>query len=505
MRSRIKRHLWPVLGEPVAVRPGAAGETIEPDVPPLELNGRDYAIFLLRLAAEIEHGLMVQYLFAAYSLGGPSVPREQQARVRGWQDTILAIAKEEMGHLVTVQNLLTALGGPLQFNREDYPNDNVLYESGFRLQPLTLPSLATYICAESPEDWETRDAEQARQIKREAQLATGGEVNRVGRLYEELVTVIGDAALVSDSTFAETNAAMQASWDAWGRGFRRGERGRQGPDPPDDQDPRAEHELVIVPVTSRETAIGALEQVGEQGEGSELPDNEDESHFQRFLKIYEEMDDLRADEREALVRDVAPNPTTHLDGPDVGDPAKPQTASASPGQDAADSAKPATASAISNPEARIWAHLFNVRYRKLLVSLSHAFELAEDRSDLGAPGPRGTLINRSFGEMYNLRSVAGVLVALPLDHAKPDDKRAGPPFQMPHTLMLPHDEPDRWRLHRDLLDASATLLARIATADGTGAGQDYVAALAQADRIERGQLELLIGGAPPGPGAGPQP
>ena len=226
MRSRITRHLWPVLEGPVAVGPGAPDETIEPEVPPLELNGRDYAIFLLRLAAEIEHGLMVQYLFAAYSLGGPNVPPEQQARVRGWQETILGIAKEEMGHLVTVQNLLTALGGPLQFNREDYPNDNVLYESGFRLQPLTLPSLATYICAESPEDWETRDAEQARQIKREAELATGGEVNRVGRLYEELVRVIGDETLIADGAFDADSEAFQASWDAWGRGFRRGERGR---------------------------------------------------------------------------------------------------------------------------------------------------------------------------------------------------------------------------------------------------------------------------------------
>lgn len=486
MRSRITRHLWSVLGEPVSPDPGASGETIEPDVPPLELNGRDYAIFLLRLAAEIEHGLMVQYLFAAYSLGGPNVPPRRQADLRRWQETILGIAKEEMGHLVTVQNLLTALGGPLQFNREDYPNDNVLYESGFRLQPLTQPSLATYICAESPKDWDT---DQARAIKELAKIATGAPVNRVGRLYEELITIIGDAALVSDSTFAETNAAMQASWDAWGRGFRRGEAGRQGPDSPDDLNPRDEHELVIVPVTSRETAIDALEQVGEQGEGFDLPENEDESHFQRFLKIYEEMDALGEDERNALVRDVATNPTTHLDGPDVGDPAEPEKTSA-----------------ISNPEARMWAHLFNVRYRKLLVSLAHAFELAEDRSDLTRPGPRGALINRSFGEMYNLRSVAGVLVQLPLDQAKPDDERAGPPFQMPHTLMLPHDEPDRWRLHRDLLDASATLIERIRTAaDGTGTGQDYLTALMQTDQIERGQLELLIGGAPLGPDGGSQP
>ena len=488
MRSRIKRHLWPVLGEPVPIRPGVPGEPpgemIASEVPPLELNGRDYAIFLLRLAAEIEHGLMVQYLFAAYSLGGPNVPQDQQANLRGWQDTILGIAKEEMGHLVTVQNLLTALGGPLQFNREDYPNDNVLYESGFRLQPLTVSSLATYICAESPEVWP--DENQERDIKSKADIETGGTVNRVGRLYEELIRVIGDETLVADGAFDADSEAFQASWDAWGRGFRRGEPGRP-PDEPEDPDVRDEHELVIATVTSRETALGALEQVGEQGEGFGSPDD-DESHFERFLNIYEAIDPLSKSIQDALVHPVAKNPTTHLDGPDV-------------------RAEPTDleASAISNPEARLWAHLFNVRYRKLLVSLSHAFDRADDRSDLGAPGPRGTLINRSFSEMYNLRSIAGLLVQLPLDHEAPDGKHAGPPFQMPHTLMLPHDARDRWRLHRDLLDASATLIERITTAEGAGAGQDYVAALAQADRIERGQLELLIGGAPPGPAGGPQP
>jgi len=477
MRSRITRHLWPVLGEPIPVRPadddGAPRETIEPEVPPLELNGRDYAIFLLRLAAEIEHGLMVQYLFAAYSLGGPDTPQEQQARVRGWQDTMLGVAKEEMGHLVTVQNLLTALGGPLQFNREDYPHDNVLYEWGFRLQPFDLPSLATYVCAESPEDW---DDDEAGEIKARATLATGGAVNRVGRLYDELLRVVASEELVPDGAFDAGSGPFQATWDAWGRGFRRGARGAQGQDAPD-PDPRDEHELVIEEVTTRATAIAALRQVAEQGEGFGSP-QEDESHFERLLEINRGLSALDDGDRAAIARPVAPNPTTHLDGADV----------------ATKAGRVATStSAISNPEARLWAHLFNVRYRKLLVSISHAFELAAERAGAGTQGPRGTLINRSFSEMYNLRAIAGVLVGLPLDHADPGGERAGPPFQMPHTLMLPHDEPDRWRLHRDMLDASATLIDRLGVAGG-GAGRAYATALAQADAIERGQVELLIGG-----------
>ena len=73
-----------------------------------------------------------------------------------------------------------------------------------------------------------------------------------------------------------------------------------------------------------------------------------------------------------------------------------------------------TLTTITQPEARLWAHLFNVRYRKLLVSLAHAFELATDRTDLSALSPRGWLIHHCFAEMYNLRAVAGLLVRLPV-------------------------------------------------------------------------------------------
>jgi hypothetical protein len=153
-----------------------------------------------------------------------------------------------------------------------------------------------------------------------------------------------------------------------------------------------------------------------------------------------------------------------------------------------------TTAPIVNPEAKLWAHLFNVRYRKLLVNLSHAFELSDDPSDRTTLSPRGALINRTFAEMYNLRALAGLLVVLPIDAAKPGGLRAGPPFQIPHTLMLPSSAGGRWRLHRDILDASEAMIAQL-RAVGSGHGRAYLAALGEADAIERGQLELLIAGA----------
>ena len=93
-----------------------------PGLPPRpeEMSWRDYLIMLLHIAAEIEHGLMVEYLYAAYSLGGEVAARHAD-QVRGWRDVILTVAREEMGHLITVQNLLLLIGGPVSFERQDYP------------------------------------------------------------------------------------------------------------------------------------------------------------------------------------------------------------------------------------------------------------------------------------------------------------------------------------------------------------------------------------------------
>ena len=186
MRTRMSRHLAPVLGEPTALREAVAvtreGPCADvpppPDGPPPEFDWRDYTGMLLHVAAEIEHSLMAQYLFAAYSLGGPQVPPELRQQVRDWQETILGIAKEEMGHLVTVQNLLTALGMPLNLGREDYPWGSDFYPFDFSLERLTLDSLATYVVAESPADWEGDEAEE---IKQRAAGSGHGTVNRVGR------------------------------------------------------------------------------------------------------------------------------------------------------------------------------------------------------------------------------------------------------------------------------------------------------------------------------------
>src|SRR5688572_25145168 len=103
MKHRMERHL--VSAAAVAdtqrlVRHSGGAAPHPKPAKPEEMSWRDYLIMLLHIAAEIEHGLMVEYLYAAYSLGGPQVPQEHRAMIERWRNSILAVAKEEMGHLL---------------------------------------------------------------------------------------------------------------------------------------------------------------------------------------------------------------------------------------------------------------------------------------------------------------------------------------------------------------------------------------------------------------------
>src|SRR4051812_16396249 len=69
---------------------------------------RDKARILLETAAEVEHALLVQYLYAAFSLRGSEEVSDpdQQSALNDWFSVLHRIAREEMGHLMTAQNLL---------------------------------------------------------------------------------------------------------------------------------------------------------------------------------------------------------------------------------------------------------------------------------------------------------------------------------------------------------------------------------------------------------------
>jgi hypothetical protein len=487
----------------------ASGVLQEPPLPtkPDEMAWRDYLIMLLHIGSELEHGLMVQYLYAAYSLGGDHVPPEEQDKVRQWQDLILTVAREEMGHLLTVQNLLCFVGGPVSFNREQFPWDTPFYPFPFMLEPLSRESLAAYVFAEMPGNFDTleklyadsRPGSRAGHFEKVDIPFIEGTVKKwvgsngahpVGEVYGLIKDIIKNPNLIPDSVFRPDSFPLQASWDDWGRSY------AARPSLPDGSSPRQDPnkaQIIIEQVATRTDAVRALTEISNQGEAAEVKSKrdfkagkddgapEELSHFERFVEILQAFEKKKISRHWNPIRDVPRNPTTTLDART--DPRRPGF----------------QPTPITAPGSLQWANLFNVRYRLLLTYLTHTFRLARVVSP-SRPNARGAVMTRIFGEMYNLKTIAGLLVRMPLTENSRDARRAGPPFQMPYTIELPLDQIDCWQIHRDILmnslELCATLLdpAKGHLATTPPEGRDYLLALRGLDLESIAWIDTLLAG-----------
>jgi hypothetical protein len=454
--------------------------------PPLE--PRDEAVFLLTAAAEIEHALMVQYLYAAYSV---RVSGDNTAELKKMQDLLFQITREEMGHLATVQNLLHLIGGPLNFNREHSPYASEIYPFRFNLQPLTLDSLAKYVIAESPADlpdtFPSEDKALLEQLQVDAKRANDGrEVQHVGSIFARLKELFqgGDQGL-QDQDFRLDTHPLQARFEDWG--FTPGSPSLGEPLIIESFDGSAVDQL-------RSAATEAIRKISAQGEGFDPPivdPNDSESHFERFFDIYKRFRGL-SDASVQITWPVAENPNTTPVPIEPPDPAHEvefaQEALAAKGR-------------ITHPRTRAWAQLFNLRYRLLLGHLSHFLRLSQELyvtdqgPQRGERTARGLLLIWTFNEMRRLKKIAGKLVQMPQENP-PGDAHAGPTFELPYTLNLPDREADRWRMHLDVSRAAVRLIKeQLQPGDLTDNGDDFLDDLVSLDEKTHAIMQSLASGA----------
>src|SRR5262249_58721469 len=107
------------LAEVLATRGGKAA----PEAP-FVIEHREALIYMLYEAAELEHGIMCQYLFAAFSLKqreDEGLTADELEAVLRWRKVVAHVATEEMLHLALVQNLLSAIGSAPHFSRPTPP------------------------------------------------------------------------------------------------------------------------------------------------------------------------------------------------------------------------------------------------------------------------------------------------------------------------------------------------------------------------------------------------
>jgi hypothetical protein len=263
----------------------------------------------LAVAAELEHGLCLQYLFTAASLkdrfdeGGLTV--DELIRVRGWKATLNFIASQEMLHLAQVINLTVAVGGQPHLTRPNFPQRPDYYPTGlpwglwtFRAQVIEL-----YAWYERPDNWGDQPPDWPDEDPLEA-----------GRF--PVLTADSPAAKDPFAHLPDRYARPRATphetivdlYAAIGQAYR-DLPGMVIGDPADQLTGAMLDSPQLIEVVDVPTALAAIELIVEQGEGR--PDDEPDSHVGAYLAI---LDDLSSIDRPgfAPARDVAANPLSRL-------------------------------------------------------------------------------------------------------------------------------------------------------------------------------------------------
>ncbi|HJY77052.1 MAG TPA: ferritin-like domain-containing protein, partial [Burkholderiales bacterium] len=146
------------LAEVIASRGGKA----EPEAP-FVIEHREALIYMLYEAAELEHGIMCQYLFAAFSLKqreDEGLTTHALEAVLRWRRLVAHVATEEMLHLALVENLLSAIGSAPHLSRPNLPAPARHYPAGVNLTlvPFGEPALRHFMFLERPEGMELKGA-----------------------------------------------------------------------------------------------------------------------------------------------------------------------------------------------------------------------------------------------------------------------------------------------------------------------------------------------------------
>lgn len=231
-------------------------------------------------AAEIEHNLMCCYLYAMFSLKSDvseGVSAAELDAIRRWRGEILDVAIEEMAHLAIVSNILSALGAPAHYGRQNFPVAPGYHPAGVvvRLAPFNVQTLDHFIYLERPETIDIADGEgfapdrhYVRAMAPDRLMQATMDYTTVGQLY----------ASIEDGIRA---LAEKMGEDALFVG-----------DPCHQLSPDVVRLPNLTIVRCVKSACEAIEAIVRQGEGSAA--GEERSHYQRFLGIRSEYQALLA-------------------------------------------------------------------------------------------------------------------------------------------------------------------------------------------------------------------
>lgn len=127
------------------------------ELPPGRILSRAEVLKRLRYLATVEHGLMVEYLYAYYSVAAPRIAPDAAGAARRNYDvarSVLSVAIDEMRHFRWVNEMLRELGQPLELGRveefQDLDGDGRFIPHSFGLKALSAARLDWFIEVEKP-------------------------------------------------------------------------------------------------------------------------------------------------------------------------------------------------------------------------------------------------------------------------------------------------------------------------------------------------------------------
>ncbi len=413
--------------------------------PEITVENRKELTYLLSQGAELEHALMCQYLYAAFSLktADDGLTPAQVERVERWRKVILKIAGEEMLHWAVVQNLLAAVGSAPFVSRPHLPHQAQGYPPGvqLRLLPFGERALVHFIYLERPEDADADDAwgfepvgAPLAPMRADEIVPRGQEFATVGHLYRSCARGLANLAdkLGEDRLFI-------------GPGFHQADESAFG-------------WPMLGPITNLAQAEAALERIVEQGEGA--TGDWADAHFGRFIEV-------RDDYLALLAEDPGFDPVHPVVGA---------------GMRAVEGVEPDAY--ITDPETGACSDLFNAVYELLLQMIARYFAFGHE-----TPEQRAALADASVDLMFRAIKPLGLLLArLPVGPAHPGGT-AGANFQLPYraSFLLPHRRAAWIRFSERLED-----LAVFAADQHPAQGQETLEKVAEDLRVISARLTSLV-------------
>ena len=248
------------------------------------IETREELVSALKQAAEIEVAVMLQYVYAGYSIpnyvtGQEYVRRglwtQQQLDLAcgdgkesydyGMRGTLIEVSREEMIHFLLVNNILMAIGEPFYPAIPNFSNINerIPIETDFALEPLNTSSLQRFIKFETPDFLETNLVNES--ISQNSNPERIHRYSSLSELYRQIrngLEKVPDLFVVKKGTTGGEH-----------RLFMR-------------QDFNVVHPDYQMQVDDLKSALFAIDLIVEQGEGCNASSPKfDQSHYQRFRRM----------------------------------------------------------------------------------------------------------------------------------------------------------------------------------------------------------------------------